>query len=482
MDIQDGRWELGNQAGGMAEGRWAGVKWQTARGWKGGMMRATSFVWLILVVIGGGIGCARTDAPATTGEPRAGATQVRPVAVGVTIPETGKNPSAATAPATTVSPATHSAASRTIKNAPVQFNGTTYYLTEHDPGLPADLMPALTVDSEGNISQPILLWARQRKIAQAIEIRSTCSGLILMDLDRDGKDEVILVRDRYRFAELFPRAKVFSISDAVEYGKHSFQVRATGGNGEVLRVTSTGELESIVDSSFNLGGHSSYGYHRCTFADLYGDGRPIPCRVVEWVAEPPYPVTHASKAELESYWHPDKPGGKWVDEPIHLAIPDGPDVDAALRGILNPATFKPTAIMIERDRIRAILPAGWVANITDAEELSFHAGTPVSYCRAADLAEHGRDYVARNSLQTNIVEICVHLYPHDGPAAGSVILTPDHRIVVWNGIMPQGDVFFDEKVAKQYTEVEAAVRRVVAVPLPGGAATQAATQGTTRPR
>lgn len=369
-------------------------------------------------------------------------------------------------------PASQPASAPTIKNATVEFNGATYYLVEHDPALPAHLIPALVRDTKGHLKS-YLLRASKKKVEQAIETISSYDGIVLTDLDGDGQDEIILPCERRRFAEVFPRAKVFSVYPGIEYnmvdaapGMHHVRSTFTSGVGDVLRTTSSGDLESIVGPTFSLSGVSTYGRYTCTFADLFGDGRPIPCETVTWTTGGRFAIAHPTKAELESYRWPDKPGGKWADEPIHLAIPDGPDLHASLKGILNPATFKPTAIMLQRDRIRAILPNGWTASITSADELSIQPAGPVSYCRATDLQERGRDFVAAkfSSPQSNVVSLFVRVLPRDDAPAGSDILTADHRITVWNGIMSKGDVFFDPAVGKQYAEVEAAVRRAVAAP------------------
>jgi hypothetical protein len=398
----------------------------------------------------------------------------------------------AAAPVTrpTSQPATASAPVHTIVNAAVEFNGTTYYIAEHDPALPANLLPALTFDAEGLVTKTFLLRVNKGKIEQAIEIHCSFGGIVVMDLDGDGKDEIILSGDPTRFAKLFPRAKVFWVFDAIEYTtsdappgmRSSLQSSIGGGVGDLLCTTPSGDLESVVGSSFNQVGLSSYASYHCTFADLFGDGRPIPCRIVTWVKDPPVATVHPAKAQLDGYWFPDKPGGTWMHETVGLDIPDSDDQHAALKGLLDPATCKLTPLMIQLGRIRAILPKGWTASLASTADISIRPAGPVSYCKIADLEGRGRDFVATTYgyLQTNVVALGVHVVPRDNAAAGPDVLTADQRIAVGKYPLAKDEVFFDPAVAKQYAEVEAAVRRAVALPISASATQPASAPATTQ--
>jgi hypothetical protein len=362
------------------------------------------------------------------------------------------------------------------------------------------------------------------RVLQALEVQGF-DGFTVFDMAGDGGRLYILARLENPATKgplRFPKAVSGPLSASIEYSDGSLHAHSRSRAGidtGVYQLNAAGELEKAFDLHTRVSANSSLGTHHFVWADLYGDGRPVACEILIW-GDVPFAGKHTTSQDLTRYWHRDAATGAWVNETVCLPVETkakSPDFDA-LKGSMAPATFKPTPLMLLRDRIRRVLPAGWSASIESYAEIRITSNEPRVYARKKDLETKSREEImtTHGYLQKNRIILSVAMRPALSPqqvaearvkaAAARAerervraridpavlggapprtpeqqallnrlnhldvtgcswlepdIITPEWFFNVWNSSMSKEATFFNEADAAEFARLEKAVKEVL---------------------
>ena len=329
----------------------------------------------------------------------------------------------AEAPAASGPPLTKEVQGRTLKlvNRVVRFDGKTIALASHQQPMPDGIEAGMSVDEQGRPGQCYLLRMQGDRVLQALEIHGF-SGFAVVDLAGDGGRQFILdylgnpaAKGPFRvlMAVSAPLWVTLEYSDGSLRSRYHGGGLGSGGDG-VYQLNAAGELEKAFEFNTRQVGGTSLGTYHYVWADLYGDGRPVACDVMVW-ANRRFDVKHTTSQELTRYWHRGAAPGTWVNETVCLPVETkakSPDREA-LKGLMAPATFKPTPLMLLRDRIRRVLPAGWSASINNAAEIRVTSDVPREYVDKKYLETRSRQEIATayGYLQKNRISLSVFMRP-----------------------------------------------------------------------
>lgn len=237
----------------------------------------------------------------------------------------------------------------------LQFEGVTYYLAwSENSGLPEHLKIAFTctLNADGRDFSDAALHLLRLKNGRSSEVLQAVAlpprgAYWLGDVDGDGRDELFTTDTLFEPAEglkvrQVPANPRLSYSDGTEFLKFN-----GGGTADILIFNLTGDIRQLLKVSGGVG-ISGYGIlasadtpsmicdvlSSTRWADLYGTGRPVLCKIsttATWPADKPDLKTYSS--HLVSYWKAPADAEDWKEINVKRRLPEG-DLMQALQGIL----------------------------------------------------------------------------------------------------------------------------------------------------
>ncbi len=213
------------------------------------------------------------------------------------------------------------------------FEGQTYYLSETDSTLPADVKIAFTCTlkedgpgfGDGSIKSFLLrlVPGSQTEVMQAFPFGISDGQLLMGDLYGDGHLE-LFTSDRDATAPTLKITRVYGFPH-LRYSNGMNYYRTSSGQPRVNVFKIDGEITQLFEHQI---GHGVAGaialdkngknevYCGMAFdfywADLYGNGRPVFCQVCDEVDTPKSDPKHSKHTrQLWSYWVIDAGSGQW---------------------------------------------------------------------------------------------------------------------------------------------------------------------------
>ena len=213
----------------------------------------------------------------------------------------------------------HSAEATPAPKERIEHDGVTYDLLDAGGKLPDGVRLA---GAEGRGLN--LLSVRHSKVLSVTPVRF--SYMFACDISGDGKKDIVLSPYNVDFAPGLSWDMVATTLSTHGEGSKSPAIQGTAGDlfapTCAYAVDGDGNLRELFRDRVESD-------TRC-WADLYGNGMPVYCRVKESAA--------LKTTELLGYWRPDPGTGHWREEPFNKEVPgqlrDG-SAPRSLKGLLK---------------------------------------------------------------------------------------------------------------------------------------------------